>query len=186
MLDALVREGWMTAAACLAGAIAILAGLRSALHRTELALRDRLVVVVMAGGLATAGIGSQLVRREQALELAGQAGDVALGAASDHPLVVAGVVFAGLLAMVVSALVWWIRFWVRTVLRMMMLGAFLFAVLLWCVARFVLVGYFDGWSGLELGPEGWRAMLDGSGVTLIVLTVLSMLRTKPPPVKNVP
>lgn len=173
-LEPLLREGWPTAAACLLGAIAMLAGLRSALHRTELALRDKLVVVLAAGGLATAGIGSQLVSDPG--RLASHAAD----AAADHPLALAGVVFAAALAFVAAVLVWWIRYWVRTMVRLAMLAGFLGLVGAWVLARFFLVGFLDGWTGTSLGEAGWRAVFDGAGVTTIVLGVLFLLRARPP------
>ena len=173
-LEPLLREGWPTAAACLLGAIAMLAGLRSALHRTELALRDKLVVVLAAGGLATAGIGSQLVSDP------GRLVSHAADAASDHPLALAGAVFVGALVFVVSLLVWWVRYWVRTMMRLAMLGGFLALVVLWCVARFLLVGWLDAWTGASLGEPGWRAVFDGAGIATIVLGVLFLLRSRPP------
>ncbi len=173
-LEPLLREGWPTAAACLIGAIAILAGLRSALHRTELALRDKLVVVLAAGGLATAGIAPQLIDRPDEM-LA-----TAAGAAADHPLAIAGGVFAIALAFIAAIVVWWVRYWVRTMVRLAMLGAFLATLAAWCVARFLLAGFFDGWVGTALGEAGWRAVFDGAGVSMIVLTVLWLLRARPP------
>lgn len=177
-LEPLLREGWPTAAACLLGAIAMLAGLRSALHRTELALRDKLVVVLAAGGLATAGIGPQLVSDPG--RLASHAAD----AASAHPLALAGAVFVGALAFVAVVLVWWVRYWVRTMLRLAMLCGFLVLVAGWCVARFLLVGWLDGWTGTALGEEGWRAVFDGAGVTTLVLGVMFLLRARPPREKD--
>ncbi|MBX7193054.1 MAG: hypothetical protein K1X94_13390 [Sandaracinaceae bacterium] len=173
-LEPLLREGWPTAAACLLGAIAMLAGLRSALHRTELALRDKLVVVLAAGGLATAGIAPQLLSRPD------QMASTVAGIASDHPLAIAGAVFAVALGFVAIVLAWWVRYWVRTMIRMAMLGAFLLTIAAWCLARFLLVGFFDGWSGAHLGAEGWRAILDGGGVASLVLGVLWLLRARPP------
>lgn len=173
-LEPLLREGWPTAAACLLGAIAILAGLRSALHRTELALRDKLVVVLAAGGLATAGIAPQLASDPGAL-----ASGVA-GVASEHPLAIAGAVFAIALAFVAAVLVWWVRYWVRTMIRLAMLGVFLAVLATWALARFLLVGFFDAWTGAHLGPAGWQTVLDGAGVATIVLTVLWLLRARPP------
>lgn len=178
-LEPLLREGWTTAAACLFGAMAVLAGLRSALHRTELALRDKLVVVLVAGALATAGIAPQLISSPDAMASG------ALDLASAHPLVLAGAVLAAALGLVAMLLVWWVRYWVRTMIRLVMLGAFLVAIGLWCLARFLLVGFFDGWSGAHLGVEGWGAILDGAGVATIVLTVLWLLRARPPKEREV-
>jgi hypothetical protein len=104
----------------------------------------------------------------------------ALDLASAHPLVLAGAVLAAALGLVAMLLVWWVRYWVRTMIRLVMLGAFLVAIGLWCLARFLLVGFFDGWSGAHLGVEGWGAILDGAGVATIVLTVLWLLRARPP------
>jgi len=174
VLEQLLQEGWTTAAACLLGALALLAGLRRAIQRTELALRDKLVVVLAAAGLTTAGVGSQLIERP------GELADHALGAAAEHPFALAGAVFAIVLALVAMALVWWVRFWVRTLLRLAMLSVFLSALASWCLARFLLVGWLDGWTGLTLGAAGWRALLDGSDVTVLVLGVLWLLRARPP------
>ena len=177
-LEPLLREGWPTAAACLIGAIAILAGLRSALHRTELALRDKLVVVLAAGGLATAGIAPQLIDRPD--RMVSSVAD----AAADHPLAIAGGVFAIALAFSAAVVVWWVRYWVRTMIRLAMLCAFLATLAVWCLARFLLAGFFDAWAGTALGEEGWRAILDGGGVATIVLTVLWLLRARPPREKD--
>lgn len=173
-LELLLRDGWPTAAACLLGSIALLAGLRSALHRTELALRDKLVVVLAAGGLATAGIAPQLLSSPQAM--AAQLGTLA----SEHPLALAGAALALALAFIAVLLAWWVRFWVRTMLRFVTLCAFVIALSVWAVARFFFADLFDAWSGLTLGADGWRALLDGAGVTAIVVAVLRLLRAGPP------
>ncbi len=176
MIETLLQQGWGTAAACLVGAIALLAALRSSLHRVELALREKLALVLAAAGLATAGIASQSLTQQDAASLANDAAT----AAADHPFAIAGVVFAGALAVVLMALVFWIRFWVRTAIRMAMLGTFLVLTAVWCIARFVLADYFDAWAGTSFGPAAWQAMLDGSGVAFIVLLVWSMIRKRPP------
>lgn len=180
MIESLLQQGWGTAAACLVGAIALLAALRTSLHRVELALKEKLVVVLAAGGLATAGIASQALTRQDATNLANHAAE----AAADHPFAIAGVVFACALAIVVMAIVWWIRFWVRTAIRMAMLGTFLGLTGLWCIARFLLAAHFDTWAGTHFGIAAWQAMLDGSGVAFIVLLVWSMVRRKPPSEKQ--
>jgi hypothetical protein len=178
VLAQLLSQGWTTTAACLVGALALLAGLRRAIQRAELALRDKLVVLLAAGGLTTAGVGARLVERpaEHAEQLVGLAAD----AAAEHPYAIAGAVVAAALAMIVVALVWWVRFWVRTMLRLAMLASFLAAVASWLVARFLLADWADAWTGLALGGDGWRALLDGGGVATLVLGVLWLLRTPPP------
>lgn len=181
MIETLLQQGWGTAAACLVGAIALLAALRSSLHRVELALKEKLALVLAAGGLATAGIASQSLTHQDATNLANHAAEAAAG----HPFAIAGVVFACALAVVLVALVFWIRFWVRTAIRMAMLGTFLVFTGAWCVARFILADYFDAWAGTSFGPVAWQAMLDGSGVAFIVLLVWSMIRKRPPRDKNV-
>lgn len=179
MLAELLSQGWTTTAACLVGALALLAGLRRAIQRAELALRDKLVVLLGAGGLATVGVGSRLVERPE--QLAGLAAD----AAAEHPHALAGAVIAAVLGAIVVALVWWVRFWVRTLLRLALLAALLLAVACWCLTRFVLADWLDGWTGLAgtalaFGPDGWRALLDGGGVASLVLGMLWLLRSPPP------
>lgn len=172
-LEPLLREGWPTVAACLLGAIAMLAGLRSALHRTELALRDKLVVVLAAGGLATAGIAPQLIDGPGAMASSA-------AAAAAHPLAIAGAVFALALTLVAAVIVWWVRYWVRTMIRLAMLCVFLTTLAAWALARFFLAGFLDAWLGTSLGEAGWRACLDGAGVATVVLSVLFLLRARPP------
>lgn len=167
-----LADGWTTTAACLAGALVLVAGLRRAMHRAELALRDKLVVVLAAGGLTTAGIAAGVPPHELV--------DHAAGVVSDHPLAIAGAVVALALVMVLATLLWWVRFWARTALRLVALVGCLALVALWCAARLLLAPFLDGWTGLALGEPGWRALLDGSGVATLVLGVLWILRSPPP------
>jgi hypothetical protein len=167
-----LAEGWTTTAVCLAGAAVLLAALRRAVQRAELALRDKLLVVLAAGGLATAGVGASMPPDELARQV--------VSAASGHPLVVAGAIVAIALGTVVVSILWWIRFWVRTVLRILALGVCLGLVALWCVARFALAPGLDAWTGASLGTSGWHALLDGGGVAAVVALVVGLLRSPPP------
>ncbi len=171
-----LAEGWTTTAACLAGAVVLLAALRRAVRRAELALRDKLVVVLAAGGLATAGVGASVPPDELARQL--------MGAVSEHPLVVAGAIIAVAVGTVIVSILWWVRFWVRTLLRLLALGAGLGLVALWCVVRFALAPWLDSWTGASLGTSGWQALLDGVGVAAVVALVLGLLRSPPPRAKE--
>ena len=166
-----LESGWGTTAACLAGAIALLAALRSALGRAELALREKLLIVVAAGGLATLGVTLPFLTAadaERAAELARSRPDLLLGAV----VVVALVVLA-------LAILAWIRFLFRTAMRMALAAALPGIAGGWAVARFVLAAYFDGWAGTHLGEAGWRTLLDVAGVAFIVLLASRTLRGAP-------
>lgn len=171
--QSLLREGWATTAACLAGALVLLAGLRRAARRAEVAIRDRLFVLLAAAGVAAAGLTPALQASPEAL--ASEASSIY----AEHPYTLAGILAAVAIAFVISAVVWWVRFWVKTMLRLAMLGAFLLAVLLFAIARLALVPHFDGLFGTSLGVGAWSALLDGGGVAAIVIVVLSLLGVRP-------
>ncbi len=168
-----IDDGWLTALVCVAGALALLAGLRRAIQRAEIALRDRLFVLLVAGGLVLAGVAPSLEASP------GRLLEETEAIARAHPFTIAGIAFAVAIVLVATLVALWVRFWVRTLLRLSMLGAFVVLVFAWAIARFALVGDLDAWTSLALGERAWRAILDGVGVGFVVVTVLRLLGIRP-------